>query len=182
MDSIYRPQITLELKQLTKPTELLDWMRALNIKFYTYSFRVNGIPFIPLCGEVIKYGASGDCHTGELGERLYRQAGHIPGWTQTEPWLVGSSGEDMCQILDDYNQAYKYNITKNDVVIDVWPMNRVSSKDVKVACEDDERRLINEHIATHGIPPIGNKDHETNRAFRKYLNTKILDGIVDFGD
>jgi hypothetical protein len=182
MDFTYKPQLTIELKPLARPTEVLDWMRALNIKFYTYSFRVKDVVLIPAYAEVIKYGASGDCHTGELGERLYRQAGHIPGWTQTEPWLVGSSGEDMCQILDDYNQAYKYNITKDDVVIDVWPMNNISMKDVKATCENDERRLINEHIAMHGIPPIGNKDHETNKQLRRYLNTNVLKHAVEFGD
>ena len=182
MDFMYRPQLTIELKQLTRPTEILAWMTELNIKFYTYSFRTVGVPFIPACAEVIKYGASGDCHTGELGERAYRQAGHIPGWSQSEPWLVGSSGEDMGQILDEYNQVYKYSITKDDVVIDVWPMNRVLLKNVKEASEALERKMINEHISKHGLPPIGNKDHETNRELRKYLNTKTFNGIVDFGD
>jgi len=182
MDFVYRPQLTIELKQLTRPTEILAWMTELNIKFYAYSFRTIGIPFIPPGGEVMKYGASGDCHTGEFGERLYRQAGHIPGWTQSEPWLIGSSGEDMIHLLDDYDQVHKHKITKDEVVIDVWPMNRVLLRNVKEASEAMERKMINEHISKYGLPPIGNKDHKTNRELRKYLNTKTFNGIVDFGD
>lgn len=173
MHFLDRPTLQLKLKYLTRPIEIVDWMRELNIQFYTYSFYT-------VQGEVIKYGASGDCHTGELGERIYRQAGHIPGWGQSNPWLIGSSGDDMLQILTDYAQIYKKSLVKDDVEIDVWPMNRVAPQNVKQACEEAERALINEHISKYGMPPIGNKDHETNRELRKYLNEKILSGFVEF--
>jgi hypothetical protein len=173
MNFLDRPTVQLKLKYLTRPIGIVDWMRELNIKFYAYSFYT-------VQGEVLKYGASGDCHTGEPGERMYRQAGHIPGWDQAQPWLVGSSGDDMLQILNDYTQTYKKSLFKDDVMIDVWPMNMVALKNVKKACEEVERELITEHIAKYGMPPIGNKDHQTNRDLRIYLNEKILSGFVEF--
>jgi hypothetical protein len=168
-----RPTLKLELKNFDQPIEIVRWMEELNIQFYVYWFQtVEGI--------VLKYGESGDCLSGDFGDRIYRQAGHIPGWSQSEPWLVGSSGEDMKQILKDYEDLYNHKLTKDEIVIYVLPMNRTVATSVKELCEHFERMLINEHIATHGIPPIGNKDHETNRELRKYLNTKILNGFVEW--
>jgi hypothetical protein len=170
-----RPVLQLQLKYFSEPVDILKWMQELNIQFYVYWFQTTD-------NIVLKYGESGDCQTGEFGDRLYRQAGHIPGWGQSTTWLVGSSGEDMKQILKDFEEIYNRKLVKDDIVINVLPMNRTVTSRTKEICEHFERVLINEHIATHGLPPIGNKDHETNRAFRKYLNTKMLDGIVDFGD
>jgi hypothetical protein len=168
-----RPTLKLELKNFDQPIEIVRWMEEFRIQFYVYWFQtVEGI--------VLKYGESGDCLSGDFGDRIYRQAGHIPGWSQSDPWLVGSSGENMKQILKDYEDLYNHKLIKDEIVIYVLPMNRTVSANTKQICEQTERTLINDHISTHGIPPIGNKDHETNRELRKYLNTKMLDGFVEW--
>jgi hypothetical protein len=170
-----RPTLQLQLKYFNEPIEIIRWMQELNIQFYVYWFETTE-------GIVLKYGESGDCQTGEFGERLYRQAGHIPGWSQSTPWLVGSSGEDMAQILIDFEEAYNRKLVKNDIVINVLPMNKTVAVHTKEICEQIERVLINEHISTHGLPPIGNKDHKTNQQLRKHLNTKLLSHVVEFED
>lgn len=165
-----RPIITLELKQFSEPAQILRWMRELNIQFYVYWFKTQD-------GTVLKYGESGDCESGEHGERIYRQAGHLPGY-----WLTGSSGEDMSQILKDFEEEYGKRLTKNEVVICVMPMNGVLRGEIKEVCELIERDLINEHIRTHDRPPIGNKDYETYHQWRKHMNTKRLSKFVEFED
>lgn len=170
-----RPVLQLQLKYFDEPVNIIHWMQELNVQFYVYWFQTTD-------NIVLKYGESGDCQTGEFGERLYRQAGHIPGWSQSTPWLVGSSGEDMGQILKDFEEVYKRQLFKNDIVINVLPMNKTVTSSIKEICEHFERVLINEHIATHGLPPIGNKDHKTNRQLRWHLNTNLLKNVVEFGE
>lgn len=169
-----RPVVRFELAKFNDPTEITDWMALLNIQFYVYWFET-------LDGYVLKYGESGDCLAGVFGERIYRQAGHIPGWDPKDR-LYGSSGSDMLSVLEGYAEENNKRLTKDNIIINVLPMSSVNSGIVKEVCERVERMMIDDHIELHGIPPVGNKDYVTMQAWRKHQNTKRLSGIIDFGD
>jgi hypothetical protein len=134
-------------------------MKTYNITKYVYEFCYNG--------QVIKYGLSAD-HSRNYGDRIYRQAGRLPGWKRST--LVGPNGSEMYFINEDYKAKFGSSLDRHLMHITVTDL----SKQTKSDCEDLERYLINTYINIHGVPPIGNKDTRTMFETRKHYNTKQL--------
>lgn len=144
------PSWRISLGKLQTASQIKRLMRLKGITDYCYSFI-----FVTAEGEIImKYGQSGDndWRRGSYGERIYRQAFHIPGWpTQPSPL---SAGNDMLDIIKHFP-----GIQKNTVCIQVWDMTNYP-----FAIVDDHRheltvlenQLISAHITAHGTAPVGN--------------------------
>jgi hypothetical protein len=157
------PTITINLNDIWDYTEIPHIMRNHMIAQYDYAFRRADL--------ILKYGLSAD-NSKIYGERIYRQAGNLPGWTKL---LGGPSGSDMADIAREFKQIYGVELNRKDVSIDVYQMPNAS------ACAEFERKMITDHIWTNdGIAPIGNKDFETLLEERKYRNTKQLSTIIEF--
>lgn len=143
------PKLTFKLKKLDKAAEILKTMRDNNIEGYVYAFEYMGI--------IMKYGVqyqAGDGH----GNRIYRQAFHIPGWEK--PCSPNMSGDDMRDIINEHFPS----IHKDHVTIHVWDMTNYPQtilNDHKFDINMLERQFIKEHIEKHGRKPLGNiKDEE----------------------
>lgn len=158
-----KPTITIDLKNLWDYTQIPHIMREYLIEQYDYTFRRGKL--------VLKHGLSAD-NSRIYGERIYRQAGHLPGWSKM---LDGPSGSDMEDIVRDFQNIYGTELNRNDISIDVYKMPNA------VACAEFERKLITDHIwANDGVAPMGNKDFATLLEERKYRNTKQLSSIIEF--
>ena len=158
------PKIMIDLSQLNDYTDICNIMKNHNVTKYVYEFRHTGI--------VIKYGYSAD-HARIYGDRLYRQAGYLPGWNR--PTLVGPSGVEMYFINEDYKAITGVSLSRQLISITVTDL----SEQTKENCVELERYLIDTHINICGEPPIGNKDPRTKFEHKKHHNTKHFMRLFD---
>lgn len=157
------PTLTINLKDLNNFTEILEIMKG--ISSYVYTFRIRTL--------VLKHGMSE--HNNERnGDRLYRQAGHLPGWPTR---LSGSSGSDMRLILDRWYEKTGEKPTRYDITIDVYDLTHVPDH-----CRTLENHLIDEHVVANGNTPIGNIDVSSRRRVVRQSNLKALNGFLDWSD
>lgn len=150
--------IWIDLGKCKDWTDVSKIMKAYGIKKYTYTFG---------CKEgVLKHGLSGDTGS-QMGDRIYRQAGHLEGWNGR---LSSQSGSDMRIIADDYRAKYDRVLNRQDVWIQVHDFSDADDPDYMI--EAHEEYLIEESIkANNGRAPMGNKDYKTRRRSVRAKNT-----------
>ena len=143
------PCSSFSLKGMMSPTEIIDEMKLLGIKKYTYEIRCKNI--------TIKYGMS-DAATTRPGERIYRQIGHLLSWGPTR--LFGMNGIDFLAIDAEYYDTYQENMNHNDIVIYVWNFDNYPfiTIDSWNEINNAEIELIENHATMYGGKPIGNID------------------------
>jgi hypothetical protein len=130
--------------------KIKDDMRKMGVQSYVYAFYYYE--------KTMKFGVQYDSNTKTFGERIYRQAFHIPGWP-TVP-SKKTAGNDMLDII-----KYFPGINKNDVKIQIWDMTdypRENINDYKFEINQVERQFIKEHISKYGFKPIGNIKDESH--------------------
>jgi hypothetical protein len=141
------PQHTFNLCNYSDAVGIAHDMKKLQIKKYVYMFSTALM--------TLKYGSSKDNEwkrKGIYGERIYRQAHHIPGWLNGCAGPL-TSGYDFREIL-----THCPTLTKNDIIITVWDMSNypflAANKPKEV--EEFENELIHNFKNLHGRRPIGN--------------------------
>ena len=161
-----KKHIRIPLKDLAKPIDVSHEMTKAGIaREYVYTIGTDS--------KIIKYGISTRGHSKTLGERLYRQLGNIPGWS--EP-LVGGNGSEMRDIISDFNKMYGVNITKDDVYVQVCDTIGKTHEERADHCSELEKELI-EHSVQHDAdakPPVGNKCVFSRLAEKRELNVRKL--------
>lgn len=157
------PTYEIDLSKLVHFTDIIDIMKNIGIREYVYSFHFNN--------EVIKYGFSTDKKSWP-GERLYRQAGHLYGWSSR---LTSKSGSDMISIDNEYYKKNKINLNRNNMtitVIDLTGIKNDNLNDPDWPCKKLERELIAEYVQSNGHTPIGNLRDESLRN-NSYISRNI---------
>ncbi len=138
---------TINLKDYKDAKEIKTPLRDREVKKYVYTF-------ISIFG-VMKFGSSKnkEWEKGQYGDRIYRQAHHIPGWATTQAGK-NTSGDDFIPVINQYP-----TLTKDQVLIKVWDMtdypflSSVAPKEL----EEFENELIQDYVSLFGVRPIGNK-------------------------
>lgn len=165
------PTIKFVLSELSDFTDITKIMKSNGIIYYVYAFVTDR--------GVVKYGYSADAFSN-WGERIYRQAGHLLGWSRR---LNGSSGSDMRVISDNYYAKYNEVLDRNKVTIYVIDMSHLPEPDCQnpeLQCKILERSLINQCINnSNGQAPIGNVDQETKMNGYVYRNTKKFNELFE---
>lgn len=163
------PTWTIDLSKLELYTDITDIMLQLGVERYVYAFVFKKL--------VIKYGISTKNHTGPAGERIYRQAGHLEGWSNR---LHGPSGADMRIIDQDYFDKYGEHLNRNEMVLIIMDLTNVENphvSDPDWPCKVLERKLIKEYTNKTGSPPIGNKDTESYIDGKGYVAKDTWDNL-----
>lgn len=169
---MFQPKQTIhiDLSKCNDFTDVRAIMKKYGIKKYTYTFG---------CKEgILKHGLSGDDNS-QIGERIYRQAGHLKGWNKR---LNSSSGSDMRIISDSYEEKYGKPLDRKDMWIRVYDFTDAQFPDIEI--EMHETHLIQETIQhSDGCAPMGNKDCKTKKRVAKARNTmslqKFFEGFDD---
>ena len=163
------PTITIDLVQCKHPAEIKGLMKAIGITRYCYAFIHNTI--------VMKYGQSSDNDwiRGSYGERIYRQAGFIPGWsTQRAP---GSAGDDMLDVIPHFR-----NPNKNNVSIKIWDMTNYPfavASDPRHELTQVEDQLIDNYVQTYGYTPVGNIREEKHIRTKTRVHDSLFNSIFE---
>lgn len=159
------PYFDIPLSLLLHASDINSIMKVKQVKLYTYEFNSTF--------GVLKYGSSKDNEWkrhGVYGDRIYRQANHIPGWPQCAGPLT--SGNDMLNILAHYP-----TLTKKDVIIRVWDMTNypfLAKADPKEV-EEFECELIDDYKRIHGHAPIGNPKDMTFAGKKTVVPDAVFD-------
>ena len=159
-----KPTILIGLQHLKKPIQISYEMAYHKISSYGYAFVTKE--------GIIKYGESSD-NSSTWGERIYRQAAHLPGWPET---ARSSSGADMRLIALDFEKKYGRELHKDTVWIEIY---QAQHKDHGLAIEQE---LLDECVKKTGSVPMGNRDRRSGALHKKQANTRQLEKFLDFGD
>jgi hypothetical protein len=168
------PSWRVTLSKLNTASQIKRLMKLKGITDYCYSF----IIVTPIGDIIMKYGQSGDndWQRGSYGERIYRQAFHIPGWpTQPSP---NSAGKDMLDIIQHFP-----GIHKDTVCIQVWDMTNYPfavASDHRHELTILENQLISAHITSHGTMPIGNIKSENHITQKTRVTDEVFNNVFEF--
>lgn len=155
-------ELIIRLRDMQEPIQVSHVMRRAKITSYAYAFATDE--------GIIKYGESSDA-SSTPGERIYRQAAHLPGWTKRPR---SSSGSDMQILADEFHTKYNRVLHKDTVDILIY------RADGKFDALDLERDLINEIMLRCGRAPMGNKDPKTQKKQIALNNQVRLNELFDF--
>jgi hypothetical protein len=151
----------IHLKNCDHPSDICRVLKHLDIRSYAYNFWTwEGI---------IKNGESCD-NSATYGERIYRQAWWLPGWSERP---CSSNGAEMMLIAEDFEKVHKRVLHKNSVFIMIY--DTTSSTDPKNQGLAIERYFIDEHINHTGKAPLGNKDPKTKLTETQIRNQRAID-------
>lgn len=159
-----KPTMVIRLDQLQKPIDISAVMGQHKITSYGYAFVTNE--------GIIKYGESSD-NSLTWGERIYRQAAHLPGWSRT---ARSSSGADMKLIALDFEKKYGRELHKDTVWIEIYQAQH------KAHGLDIERDLLDQCVRNNGHVPLGNRDRSCQALQKQQQNMQQLEKFLDFVD
>lgn len=123
--------------------------------------------------EVIKYGLSNDKEwkSGTWGNRVYKQALGLPGWSNRN-YNGDTSSKEMEELC---NQFYP-NVTKDDVIITIYDLGTpellaFDEKTILTVLENFEDQLVDMHVNKYGHAPYGNIQKTRKRGhMQNFLN------------
>jgi hypothetical protein len=140
---------SIALAPMSHSTDIIKEFKNLGIKSYIYEIRCSNI--------TVKIGMS-DAATTDLGERVYRQVGHLNSWDKP---LTGRNGEDFEIINETYKQVYSCEMDHKNITVNIWSFDNykflTTTPDVEL--ENAEWELIETHRIIYGKLPIGNLNH-----------------------
>lgn len=163
------PIYQIDLGKMNCYSDILKLCKEFNIVKYVYvMFTRSGI--------VVKVGASDPATRRNPGERLYRQCGHIDGWSQT---LIGPSGNDIFPTIERFHKKTGQHLNRKDILILVRNLTDIDETNVciKNAVEIIEQELIENYIRLFGETPIGNIDDERHVKKQPFINKKDWDNM-----
>jgi hypothetical protein len=167
------PTWEFDLGKMNHYSEILDEMKSLGITDYVYTFEFTG--------NIIKHGLSTPKKPrGQLGERIYRQAGNLNGWNKK---LTGPNGKDMDEIDAEYFKQTGHHLNRKGMKITVRDLTNVKSPTVtddKWHVKQLESELIQQHIDQFGKKPIGNINDQSYIINKPFINSKLWDNLFLF--
>jgi len=166
------PIYEIELDKISRPVDISAIVKSFGTEDYVYTFEHNG--------EIIKHGISVDKNSIP-GERIYRQAGHLEGWSKQ--LAEGSAGDDMREINVKYVSETGKSLSRQGMKITVRDLTKITSPSVTdkhLHVKRLERQLIKEYKETHGKLPIGNVKDESHIDNKTCITQSTWDKFFDF--
>ena len=166
------PVYEIDLSQLNVAVDISKILKEFGTVKYVYKFEYKD--------EVIKYGISVD-EKSIFGERIYRQAGHLLGWPTR--LAVGSAGDDMRDIDENYCNKTGTNLNRHGMKITVYDLTNVASPsiaDKNFHVKKLERQLIKEYSEKHNKLPIGNIKDESYIDNKTCVTKSTFDRLFEF--
>lgn len=177
MCKLANPDLNIHLKNLNSPADILQLCKRHNIQNYAYAFIFNN-PLLHL-DEWLKIGRSAG---GEIGERIYRQAGNVPGWSSP---LQGPSGSDIKDIINKFEKNYPLTLGMcniDNISVRIWNVTDVLNEhltDYAYPSRVCENELLNEYESIHGCLPIGNIKDTRKEMMKPYVSTSTWHVLFD---
>jgi len=138
----------IKLTELTAPRDICPIMQRHGVKYYTYTFHNES--------RIIKHGKAADneWEAGTWGNRIYRQAGGIPGWDGWE--LDDTSARQMREGME---RCFPH-VNRHDVTVIVYDytdeLEGKTEEEIDDRLLNEEHELVKQHLHEHGAPPLLN--------------------------
>lgn len=166
IDQSIIPSYTIRLAAFNEAAEVSHFMKSLQIKKYVYEI-------VSVYG-LLKVGKGGDnewLRNGTFGDRIYRQAAHIPGWANG---VAGkkTSGNDFLPTINRFPSLHK-----NDVSIRVYDMSNypvLTILNFDKELEEFEDILISEYETRYMHRPIGNPKKTKHAANSSVVSDQVF--------
>jgi hypothetical protein len=175
MISLDYPNYKIYISTLSKPCDMLKIVNDLNLKKYCYAFNVFIQPTKSFI--IMNIGMS---KGEEIGDRLYRKIGNLPGWGVLE--LSGKFGSDMKEVVNRTEKKFKefnLKIHKDDVILHVWDVNNLDVDSFNDPAVEAEKYLMRQYKERFGCMPAGNVQDPCNRnkSISKSHWNSLFDGV-----
>lgn len=141
------PKYTFGLSGMTKPTQIIEYLKNLGIKHYLYAIFYKN--------RTVKIGMSLGGTTRD-GERLYRQLGHLDSWGQH--CIIGANGIEFHAICQHLELLHGGPVDHNDITVYIWDFTNYpwTTINKQYELEKAEQYLIRNYKLLYGELPIGN--------------------------
>lgn len=178
MCKLTNPDYVINLKNINAPCEILNFCNYHRIKDYAYDFIL-----LTTTGHWITMKIGRSVSGNQFGERIYRQAGHLPGFGANT--LTGPSGSDMLLVVDAVKQAYpfaEFDLIKDNILIRLWDVTNEHNPTM----DDDayctrmiENTLVDEYEAIHGCLPVGNFKDTRNEKSSPFVSSDTFHSLFE---
>jgi hypothetical protein len=165
------PTYTIPFSIIDDYTEIMRFCRKNNVELYTYEFK--WLDHVLKYGIQYKFGGSGN----DYGERVYTQAGHMPGWSKPNLKRSPSTKEDIQQMIAKIELTFNRSFHKDDVVLTIMDYTNAPFELDKPYYELQriENELVEAHELKTGYRPIGNKNKIVKRKIPLMSSSKLWD-------
>jgi len=164
------PTFTIDCSKLKNACEIKGIMKNIGVKYYCY--------FLIYKSETMKIGMSADNDwlKGSYGERIYRQAFHIPGWP-TRPSNTTPGFKDVQKLMEFWPTVHK-----NDVLIKVFDMTGYPFQceyNPSLEVSDLEKDLLDLYESQNGGLPLGNIRDERKLPKKGRVTDQIFKALFE---
>lgn len=173
LQTVPHPVYDIDLAALHTPSGITAIMQALKVADFVYSFVFHDT--------IIKHGLSIRSVSSILGDRGYRQAGHLAGWGRHQ--LTGPNGANMRQISEHHFEKTSQRLNRDGMHLIIYDLSNVASpsaSDPYLHVKQLERQLIKAHQNKYNCTPIGNVKDEAYIDSKTYVSAAMLDSLFEF--
>jgi len=154
--NLFSPDYKIHINNLLRPHDIVLEMQSHWLKDYCYAFWY-GIPYSDK--EILMN--IGMSEGGEIGDRLYRKVGNLPGWGNLE--LTGDFGKDMREVVKRVENKFDIKIDKDYISVDLWDTGRLVFDSYNSPTIEAEKKLFRDCKDTFGHIPVGNIQDPNDR-------------------
>lgn len=152
MIDLNKPDYRIDIKNLSKPYDLVTFLKNNKICNYCYAFWV----ILPAQNLMILMNI-GMSVGGHIGDRIYRKVGNLPGWGNAQ--LNGAFGSDMQVVVDAFEKKFEdqgIKVHKDLVHVHIWDTTNLQASTFNCPTIDAEKKLFQDCEDTFGCIPVGN--------------------------
>ncbi len=164
------PTFAIDCSKLKNACEIKSIMKRFGVKYYCYMMMYQK--------DTMKIGMSADNDwlRGSYGERIYRQAFHVPGWP-TRPSKTTPGFKDVQKLMEFWP-----TVNKNDVIIKVFDMTNYPFQceyNPSLEVGDLEKDLLDLYEHEHGCLPAGNIRDERKSPQKGRVTSQMFDTLFE---
>ena len=153
---LFTPDYKIDINTLLRPYDVVLEMQQHWMKYYCYAFWYA----IPYSDKEILMNI-GMSEGGEIGDRLYRKIGNLPGWGNLT--LKGDFGKDMREVVKKVENKFDLKIDKDYVYVHLWNTDKLVFDSFNSPTVEAEKKLFRDCKDTFGQIPVGNIQDPNNR-------------------
>jgi hypothetical protein len=154
--NLFSPDYKIDINNLLRPHDIVLEMQQHWLKDYCYAFWYG----IPNSDKEILMNI-GMSEGGEIGDRLYRKVGNLPGWGNLE--LKGDFGKDMRDVVKRVENKFDIKIDKDYVYVNLWDTSKLVFDSYNSPTVEAEKKLFRDCKDTFGKIPVGNIQDPNDR-------------------
>jgi len=164
------PTYVIQFNKFDDYTDIMRFCRSNNIQYYVYEFK--------WLDHVLKYGIQHKCggNGNDYGERVYTQAGHMPGWEKPNLKRSRATKQDIDEMIEKIQMTFKRTFHKDDVVLTLMDYTGAPFELDKPQYELQriEDNLVESHELKTGYRPLGNKTKKVGRKIPIISSSKLF--------